>query len=52
MKRIEINRKALGIAFVVTLAFWTIALAVTVDEVWRAVFDSVNNALRINQVTP
>jgi hypothetical protein len=52
MKRIEINRKALGIAFVVTLACWAIAWAITVDEVWRNVYDSANTALRINQVTP
>jgi hypothetical protein len=52
MKRIEINRKALGVAFIVTLACWAIAWAVTVDEVWRSVYDSTHTALRINQVTP
>jgi hypothetical protein len=52
MKRIEINRKALGIAFIVTLACWAIAWAVSVEEIWRNVYDSSNQALRINEVAP
>ncbi len=52
MKTIHINRKAMGMAFIVTLACWAIAYAITVDQIWQAVYDSANTALRANQVLP
>jgi hypothetical protein len=46
----KFHRRAFVVAFVVTLAFWAIAWALTVDQIWQNVYDSSNTAIRINQV--
>lgn len=34
------------------LLFCAVVWAITVDQIWRNVYDSTNTAIRINQVTP
>lgn len=46
----RVNRKALAISFVVTLAFWAIAWGITVDGIWQAVFDAGTSSLKVTFV--
>jgi hypothetical protein len=46
----KLNRKAMVVAFVVTLGVWAIAWAITIDQIWNNVYDASNTALRTNQV--
>lgn len=44
------NKIALVVGFVVTLAIFAIAWAITVDQIWQNVYDSANTAIRLNVV--
>lgn len=48
----KINGKALGLGFLIGLAFWAVAWALTVDQIWNNVYDATNKAIRLNQVKP
>lgn len=44
------DKIALFVGFIVTLAFYAIGWAITVDQIWQNVYDSANTALRLNVV--
>lgn len=44
------NKIALAVGFIVTLAFYAIGWAITIDQIWQNVYDSANQALRLNVV--
>jgi len=44
------ERLLFGLAFIATLVIGGIASAITIDQLWQQVFDSVNNAIRVNEV--
>lgn len=48
----KIDGKSLAAGFVIGLAFWAIAWATTVDQIWSNVYDATNHAIRLNQVAP
>lgn len=48
----KINGKALGLGLLIGLAFSALVWAYTVDQIWNKVYDSANNAIRLNQVAP
>lgn len=48
----KIDKKAFGIAFVLTLCAYVLAWALTTDQIWQKVYDSGNTAIRVNQVAP
>lgn len=41
-----------AMGFLVGLLLLSVAYAATVQQIWNSVFDSANDAIRINQVTP
>lgn len=43
----KINGKALGLAFAFTLACWAISWAITVDQIWNAVYITSSQSLRV-----
>lgn len=47
-----IELRIVALTFAVCAVMAAVVYAQTTDDIWRAVFDTVNNALRINQVTP
>ncbi len=42
--------RAFAISFFVTLATFSVVWALTKDDIWNAIYDSANTALRINIV--
>lgn len=46
----KINGKALAMAFIVTIACYAIGWAITVDQIWQAVYNSANQTLRVTAV--
>jgi hypothetical protein len=41
------HKVAFAVGFIVTLAFYAIGWAITVDQIWQNVYDSANTALRL-----
>ena len=48
----KLDRKWFVAGILAGLFVAAVAGAVTVDQIWTNVYDSANNALRINQVAP
>ena len=46
------ERLAFGVSFIVIIAFYAIGWALTSDQIWQNVYDSVNQAIRLHQVSP
>lgn len=44
------EKLALAIGFFVTLAFYAVGWALTIDQIWNNVYDSANQAIRLNVV--
>ena len=43
--------RAIAVAFLATLVFCVVAYALTTDQIWNAVYDSVTHSLKV-VVTP
>lgn len=45
-----LNKRVMGVAFIVTIAFYAIAYALTTDQIFSAVYISGSQSLRVISV--